>query len=49
MMRIAGHRSTVVSQRHIHPTPDTVDRTFERPRLFGKGPGVAPKDSYLLQ
>ena len=30
IMRIAGHSSIVVSQRYIHPTPEAVERAFER-------------------
>ena len=37
IMRIAGHSSIVVSQRYIHPTPEAVERAFERLQLSGKG------------
>ena len=43
IMRIAGHSSIVVSQRYIHPTPEAVERAFERLQLSGKGPEVEPK------
>ena len=43
IMRIAGHSSIVVSQRYIHPTPEAVERAFERLQLFGKGPEIEPK------
>ncbi len=33
IMRIAGHSSIVVSQRYIHPTPEAVERAFERFQL----------------
>ena len=33
IMRIAGHSSIVVSQRYIHPTPEAVERAFERLQL----------------
>lgn len=33
IMRIAGHSSVVVSQRYIHPTPEAVERAFERLQL----------------
>jgi integrase len=36
IMRIAGHSSIVVSQRYIHPTPEAVERAFERLQLSGK-------------
>ena len=29
IMRIAGHSSIVVSQRYIHPSPESVERAFE--------------------
>jgi len=35
IMRIAGHSSIVVSQRYIHPTPEAVERAFERLQLSG--------------
>ena len=40
IMRIAGHSSITVSQRYIHPTPEAVERAFERLQLSGKGPDV---------
>ncbi len=43
IMRIAGHSSIVVSQRYIHPTPEAVERAFERLQLSGKGPEIQPK------
>lgn len=30
IMRIAGHSSVTVSQRYMHPTPETLERAFER-------------------
>ena len=35
IMRIAGHSSSVDSQRYIHPTPKAVERAFERLQLSG--------------
>jgi len=35
IMRIAGHSSIVVSQRYVHPTPEAVERAFERLQLHG--------------
>jgi len=35
IMRIAGHSSIVVSQRYVHPTPEAVERAFERLQLSG--------------
>jgi integrase len=37
IMRIAGHSSIVVSQRYIHPTPEAVERAFERLQLSNTG------------
>src|SRR5262249_39629119 len=28
--RIAGHSSITISERYVHPTPEHVERTFER-------------------
>ena len=30
MMRIAGHGSVTISQRYVHPTPEALERAFER-------------------
>ena len=30
IMRIAGHSSGTVSQRYVHPTPEGMERAFER-------------------
>lgn len=30
MMRIAGHSSITVSQRYSHPSPEAVERAFEK-------------------
>lgn len=43
MMRIAGHSSIVVSQRYIHPTPEAVERAFERLQLSGDFAVIEPK------
>ena len=29
-MKIAGHGSVTVSQRYVHPTPEGMERAFER-------------------
>ena len=29
-MRIAGHSSVTVSQRYVHPTPESLERAFKR-------------------
>jgi integrase len=43
IMRIAGHSSIVVSQRYIHPTPEAVERAFERLQLSAKVTVIPPK------
>jgi integrase len=43
IMRIAGHSSIIVSQRYIHPTPEAVERAFERLQLHGEGPEIEAK------
>jgi hypothetical protein len=43
IMRIAGHSSIVVSQRYIHPTPETVECAFERLQLSAKVVAITPK------
>ncbi len=30
IMRIAGHSSITVSQRYVHPSPEGVERAFQR-------------------
>jgi integrase len=35
IMRIAGHSSVTVSQRYVHPSPEAVERAFERLQLSG--------------
>jgi hypothetical protein len=30
IMKIAGHSSVTVSQRYVHPTPEGMERSFER-------------------
>lgn len=42
IMRIAGHSSMVVSQRYIHPTPEAVERAFERLQLSGDFAVIEP-------
>jgi hypothetical protein len=29
-MKIAGHSTITVSQRYVHPTPETLERAFDR-------------------
>ncbi len=42
-MRIAGHSSIVVFQRYIHPTPEAVERAFERLQQSGDFAVIEPK------
>ena len=37
IMRIAGHASVTISQRYVHPTPETVERAFERLEILNSG------------
>jgi site-specific recombinase XerD len=30
IMKLAGHSSVTVSQRYVHPTPEAVERVFDR-------------------
>jgi hypothetical protein len=30
IMKLAGHSSVTVSQRYVHPTPEAVERGFDR-------------------
>ncbi len=39
IMKIAGHSSITVSQRYVHPSPESVERAFEK--LEGSRQGVA--------
>jgi hypothetical protein len=41
IMRIAGHSSITVSQRYIHPTPEAVERAFERLQLSDERAALA--------
>jgi hypothetical protein len=29
-MKVMGHSTVVVSQKYVHPTPESVERAFER-------------------
>jgi hypothetical protein len=29
-MRVAGHSSVTVSQKYVHPSPESIERAFER-------------------
>ena len=43
IMKIAGHSSITVSQRYVHPSPEAVERAFERLQLSGKKGQNEPK------
>jgi hypothetical protein len=43
IMRIAGHSSITMSQRCVHPTPEAVERAFERLQLSGTQGQIEPK------
>jgi len=43
IMRIAGHSSITVSQRYVHPSPEAVERAFERLQLSGGSAEVEPR------
>jgi hypothetical protein len=30
IMKVMGHSSVVLSQKYVHPTPEAMERTFER-------------------
>jgi integrase len=36
IMRIMGHSTVTVSQRYVHPTPESLERAFERLELLNK-------------
>jgi integrase len=43
IMKIAGHSSITVSQRYVHPSPEAVERAFERLQLSGNQGQIEPK------
>ena len=43
IMRIAGHSSITVSQRYVHPSPEAVERAFERLQLSGNQGQIEPR------
>ena len=50
IMRVAGHSTVVVSQRYVHPSPESVERAFERLEILnGKGSDEAQNEPKLLQ
>ena len=48
-MKIAGHSTVVVSQRYVHPRPESVERAFKRlESLNVKGNAAVQKETKLL-
>ena len=43
IMRIAGHSSITVSQRYVHPSPEAIERAFEKLQLSGKDSRQQPR------
>jgi hypothetical protein len=37
IMRIAGHSSVTISQKDVHPTPEAMERAFEKLEAFNSG------------
>jgi integrase len=42
IMKIAGHSSVTVSQRYVHPTPEAVERAFQRLETLNAQGGQIP-------
>jgi hypothetical protein len=36
IMRVAGHSSVTISQRYIHPSPEAVERAFDKLESLNK-------------
>lgn len=48
IMRIAGHSSVVVSQRYVHPSPESLERAFERlEEMNRRAVGLLPEEGIL--
>jgi len=49
LMRIAGHSSVVVSQRYVHPSPESLERAFEKLEAMNQRTvGNLPVEGILL-
>ena len=46
IMKIAGHSSVTVSQRYVHPTPEAVERAFQRLETLNAHGGQIPLPEY---
>jgi site-specific recombinase XerD len=42
IMKLAGHSSVTVSQRYVHPTPEAVERAFDRLEALNRSALGAP-------
>ncbi len=42
IMKIAGHSNVTVSQRYVHPTPEAVERAFQRLETLNAQAGQIP-------
>jgi integrase len=40
IMRLMGHSSVTISQRYVHPTPETLERAVERLQQLNQGSGT---------
>jgi integrase len=47
IMKIAGHSSITISQRYVHPSPETLERAFERLELLNANAGR--QDEIMLE
>jgi hypothetical protein len=48
IMRIAGHSSITVSQRYIHPSPEAVERAFQRLQVLNGFPSLPDEPKRLV-
>ena len=42
IMQVAGHSAVTVSQRYVHPSPETIERAFERLERLNSGQTESP-------
>ena len=48
IMKIAGHSSITVSQRYVHPSPESLERAFERLEAFNLASGKLNESVELI-
>lgn len=48
IMKIAGHSSITVSQRYVHPSPESLERAFERLEAFNSASGKLSESVGLI-